>query len=634
MPARRTAYRPRWRRLALVALLGLIALAVVTWVVFWIRPPAPARLVILNAGYDRTLAVPPNPYGKADARELATLARPGNWLGTRSKLVGGPTSTFTRTGLPDLSAMREKCIVVFIAAHGGRDRDGPFLFPEDSTGEPADRVRFKTLLEQLGRLPAKQQKLLILDATREPAFPELGLVHNDFAAGIEEMDAEIAAIPNLAVFLSSGLDERSWTSPEWGTSCFTHFALTGLNGAADADGNRRVTATELVAYVTPRVSDWVRDNRGARQVPVLLPKSDGENRVRAMHLVSVADSTPATTAPEPFIPPPELEVQWAEYRTLAQATPPPTAYAPHLWRQYEAWVLRHEQPILANDADGAKIARANAAEVRRKIEAARTLDISPQTLTLQAAVGGQRYTREIPAAVKQGIIDLDRESPASRAKLWATLRQANEDTEAMRLLWCRALIEWVADDPVANVPVSRLATARDLIPLIGDGFAVRPAELNFLAMLAHHLPLLDKKDILGPLLTRVLRNRLSAEEEPAFSYSAPTGRSRTRSRSLSTPGLPTGQRGATSAAARLKTSPSAPTRLAGTMRSWRPRSRVGSTRTRIAPGGCEKRLSRGTGPRTNYRPCRSGSYARNLPSEAYFAMPAGNTPTPVREPDR
>jgi hypothetical protein len=482
---------------------------VVTWVVFWIRPPAPARVVILHAGYDRTLAVPPNPYGKHDARELGTLARPGSWLGTRSRLVGGPTTTLTRNGLPDLSALREKCIVVFIAAHGGRDRDGPFLFPEDSTGEPADRVRFKTILDQLARLPANEQKLLIIDATREPAFTDLGLVHNDFAGGVEELDAEIAAVPNLAVFLSSGLDERSWSSPEWGTSAFLHFALMGLNGSADADGNRRVTAGELVAFVTPRVSDWVRDNRGARQVPLLLPKSDGMNRVSAMHLVSV-DKPTTTGVPEPFEPPPELAAQWQEYRELAQATPPPTAYTPHLWRQYEAWTLRHEQHILAGDTDGAKIARANAAEVRRKIEAARTLDISPQTLAIQSAIGGQPYKLIVPESFKLGIDSLAREPAASRAKLWAKLRDAN-GTEADRLLWVRALIEWVAVDPVG-----RLQIARELIPLVGDGFAIRPAELNFLAMLAQHLPPPDKKDRIGPLLTHVLRNRLNAEQGAAL----------------------------------------------------------------------------------------------------------------------
>ena len=118
--------------------------------------------------------------------------------------------------MPDLSAVREKCVVVFIAAHGGRDRDGPFLFPEDSTGEPADRVRFKTLLEHPKAASGIEAETLIIDATRGPAFTDLGLVHNDFAAGVAEMEAEIAAIPNLAVFLSSGQDERLWTGARIG----------------------------------------------------------------------------------------------------------------------------------------------------------------------------------------------------------------------------------------------------------------------------------------------------------------------------------------------------------------------------------------------------------------------------------
>ncbi|MBP3959288.1 VWA domain-containing protein [Gemmata sp. G18] len=513
-PTARIPYRPRWRKLALVAGLGLLALAVVTWVVFWIRPPAPARLVVLSANYDRTLAAPPNPYGKADARELAALARPGSWFGTRARFAGGSATSLTRAGLPDLSAVKEKCVVVFITAHGGRDRDGPFLFPEDATSEPGERVRFKTLLEQLARLPADKQKMLVIDAAREPAFTDLGLVHNDFAGGVAELDADIAAIPNLAVWLSSGLDERSWASPEWGTSSFSHFAMNGLNGGADADGNKRVTAGELVAFVTSRVSDWARDHRGARQIPVLLPKAEGEQRVRDMHLVSVDGPPAPLSAPEPFEPPPELEQQWQEYRALAQATPPPTAYSPHLWRQYEAWVLRYEQHVLAGDTEGAASARENAAELRRKIESARTLDISPQTLAIQSAVGGQRWkpwTPEVQKLFLTGIGRVAGKQPADRAKEWAAVRDEAGDIEANRLLWCRALVEWTAEEPLPRLPV-----ARDLVPLVSDGLAIRPAELNFLSGLARHLPAASKAEVIGQLLKSVLHQRLKAEEAAAM----------------------------------------------------------------------------------------------------------------------
>src|SRR5688572_2129671 len=82
--APRAPYRTRWWKLAALAVGGLAALAAVTWIVFWIRPPDPAHLVVLSANYDNTLAVPPNPYGKAAARGLADLAKPGGWLGNRS----------------------------------------------------------------------------------------------------------------------------------------------------------------------------------------------------------------------------------------------------------------------------------------------------------------------------------------------------------------------------------------------------------------------------------------------------------------------------------------------------------------------------------------------------------------------
>ena len=73
--------------------------------------------------------------------------------------------------------------------------DGAFLFPEDASSELQARVRVKALLDQPARLPAQKQKLLILDATEEPAFTDLGLVHNDFASAVEELNSDIAAVP-------------------------------------------------------------------------------------------------------------------------------------------------------------------------------------------------------------------------------------------------------------------------------------------------------------------------------------------------------------------------------------------------------------------------------------------------------
>jgi hypothetical protein len=509
----------RWWKLAGLAIGGLATLAAVTWAVFWIRPPEPAQLVVLVAGYDNTLAVPPNPYGKASASELADLTKPGGWFANRSRLNGSTTPRkLSRSGLTELPA-NSKCVVVVLAAHGGRDRDGAFLFPEDATGEPAARVRIATLIEQLGKLPARQQKLLILDATEPPAYPDLGLVHNDFASAVEDLNDAIAKVPNLALFMSTGPDQRSWASPEWGQTAFLYHVLRGLQGAADANGDKRITGGELVDFVRPRVHDWARDHRAALQTPVLLPKGpEGEARVAAMHLAMTEGPPPEEAAPTPFDPPAELETAWAEYRELATAYVLPTAYTPHLWRQYEAWTLRYEQYIIAGDDDGARNARSKATELKRQIEAARRLDIGPQTLALQSAVGGLPWVDVVPPGFKLGIAQLGTTpTAADLSRIWASVRNVpGNDPETTRLLWCRALIEWVSGDPLPRLPA-----VPALVPLVTEGMPVRPAEVNFLLMLARNLPPVDKKEIIAPLLQRIIHGHMDDDSELYFEGSRP-----------------------------------------------------------------------------------------------------------------
>ncbi|MDB5313800.1 MAG: hypothetical protein JWO38_8002 [Gemmataceae bacterium] len=518
----RTPYRPRWRRLAAVAVGGLAALAAVTWVVLWIRPPEPARLVVLQAGYDATLAVPPNPYGKAAARELATLTKSGGWLGSRARLHGSSDpGRLTRPGphqlMPEIDAGRERCVVVVLAAHGGRDRDGAFLFPDDATPDPAHRLRVNALVDRLAQLPADRQKLLVLDAAQCMAFPDLGLLHNDFAAAVEDLNDAIAAVPNLVVFMSTGSDQRSWVCPEWEQSTFAHFLHEGLTGAADADGDRRVSGWEVIEYVRPRVHDWARDHRAALQSPVVLPRGgEGERRARAMHLAMAADGQPSPAAPTPFEPPTEIRQAWEEYRALAHGTPPPQAYTPHLWRQYEAWVLRQEQHLLAGDADGARAAREKAADLRRRIEDDRRLGVRPQTLALPVGVGSVPQVAELPASFIVGIARVANPdpsiTPAERLKEWEQVRPlaAGLDPESARLLWATALLRFVAEDPAGRLPVVPV-----VLPFIESGFAVRPAELHFLAMLAAHAPPPEKSTAIGPLLSQVLSLRERAEAAAA-----------------------------------------------------------------------------------------------------------------------
>src|SRR5581483_6198321 len=105
----------------------------------------------------------------------------------------------------------------------------------------------------------------ILDATQVSAYWPLGQVHNDFARQLKKLEPDIKKVPNLVVICASDTGQRSWGSPERGTSIFAHFVLEGLRGAAEhtATSTRdgRITARELFDYVRDGVRQWVRDNR-------------------------------------------------------------------------------------------------------------------------------------------------------------------------------------------------------------------------------------------------------------------------------------------------------------------------------------------------------------------------------------
>lgn len=512
-------YRTRWWKLAAVAALLFICLASVSYSLLWLRPPEPARLMIVEAGYETNLTVPPNATGKAASRELLSLTGSGGrWMRSHGRLSGAAEPIRLTRGagaslLPDLDKVKEKAVVIFLAAHGGRDLEGAFLFPNDTTPNPAHRVRLKAVIDRLAQMPKNKHKVLVLDATQPPSFPDLGIFHNDFAYALEQLEPSIAEVPNLVVVSSTGMDERSWVCPEWGQTVFAHYFIEGLKGPADADHDQRLTAWELFDYLRPRVHDWARDHRAALQTPVLLPRGEeGERRARDIFITTAErhPAAPSTAAPTPFDPPPELEQIWAEYLSLANASPSPLTYAPHLWREYEAWVLRFEQLLLNGTSEAAEEVRAKAADARRRIEAARKLPISPQTIALPFAIGGVSGPKQVPVAVMNGLDRLAETPDADRAKLWAQLRGAIPDRgpDAAKLLWCKGLVEWVAVDPA-----TRLSIAPSLIALVTEGMTVRPSELHLLDMFASNVPAFTKASPVGPLLGNALNLRATAERE-------------------------------------------------------------------------------------------------------------------------
>jgi len=122
------------------------------------------------------------------------------------------------------------------------------------------------------------------------------------------------------VLSAASESQEAFESPDVGHGVFTFCVLEGLRGAADLNGDLRVTAWELYEYVAEAVSERVRRERGAVQEPQL----SGEGEVRV--LLATAHRPPAVA----FTYDPEVPYAGAQV-TFADQTHVDRAPATYSW---------------------------------------------------------------------------------------------------------------------------------------------------------------------------------------------------------------------------------------------------------------------------------------------------------------
>lgn len=481
----------------------------------WFRPPPPACLLLIGAGYEDNLELPPNLAGRIALERFARLAgnsSPFSAIVPRSgRLRLGEGIIELRTG-SDWSARLGRCpertLIVLLAAHGGADTEGPYLLPSDADSSPEARIRFEEVVNRLASLPAEKNKVLIVDATALEDHWALGMLHNGFVEAVAAMEDRIAAVPNLIVILSSDVDQTSWSRGIGGTSVFSHFLLEGLvRGAQKRDG-AWFTAWDLYRDVRDRVQQWALTYRQAPQTPLLLPRQEGHQRAQAIplmfHLADVPDQEPAD-------PLPAIEAAWQRYHNLRREAPAALIRTPQLFRGLEALTLRHEQVLLAGgggaSVEGIRdLALATEAEIRRR--QVLTLRSMTTTLAMPALAG------EVGFSFPQSYEPFDKlwaAQPDDRAALWAKLQNAEgpgwRDRALVRGRVLALLIQQAAENPQSD-----LARAAELVSFLHEASqAVPPAEAHFLVMLNRDLP----KPLSGdsaPLISRALKLRLLAEQ--------------------------------------------------------------------------------------------------------------------------
>ena len=513
----------RWpRRLGVAGLFGgfLACTGLLVWASFWLFPPKPAGLILVGAGYETNLAVPHNVAGREGMQELAAWSRsqPAEfwWRSGLLKLKPEPIE-LQKNAAWDTALTRadEKTVVLYFAMHGASDAKGPYLIRQDADGSDPerDRLRVTEILERLKKLPAGKNKVVIFDATQVPAYWSLGVLHNDFARALEQLDGEIDKIPNLVVLSASAPDQRSWASDELKRTLYSYYVLEGLKGAADANEDGRVDALELHTYISTAVERWVRANRQAVQTPVLLPSKSGPDRAGNILLTMVprpyqaADPAPTSG----WTPPAELTKAWDNAARLAALTPPPEVYSPAVWQQYRATLLRYEQLLRAGDNDHAKEMADQLPALELLIEHAKNvpLDSASNTLTMAKLAGAAPLSIDDSKIFETlwGAGDDDRASEWTKQQ--AKLPKDLETRQALRLKLLERIIRRAQENPRDN-----LLKAMQLTALLNDAAVPRPAESHWLLMLVRRLPQdprLLSTDFAN-LVTLALKVRLQAEQ--------------------------------------------------------------------------------------------------------------------------
>jgi hypothetical protein len=503
--------KKRGPRLLIALLLLLVFSALLIWVSLWLQPAKGTAVVILYAGYEDVLAVPHNVYGRNGAEALAQFANanPGRstyWsTGTLQMNQKPRLLNNVEEWSQDLSKVREKTLLLYFAVHGGADGQGAYLLPQRSmapdefkTGDPARNfLRLEAVLDRLKEaVPHDRHVVLVLDCTQMTSSIPLGMLHNNFVSELKKLEDKILDNPNLVVVTSTDVDQRSWVCEEFGKTIFTHYLIEGLKGAADGadsekhERNGRINAYELHKYVSNKVADWSRRNREAEQTPVLWPRKDhvGEKRAKGIHLTVAPKGyvEPLPTVPPAFVAPKSLVEAWKLRDRLAVQTPPPAAYAPHLWRLYQDMLLRYDDLLRVGETRVASSIATRLRDIEQSLQFNQKLDLE--------AVGG---SLAMPAlaypwgpADKQATDALNRLWDAQPKDLpleWAMLQKqiASADKtgrELFRLKLCELTLERFTENPGQN-----LDKTTQVLYLLDNPLLPRPAEAHYLLMMDRDL---------------------------------------------------------------------------------------------------------------------------------------------------
>jgi hypothetical protein len=182
-------------------------------------------------------------------------------------------ATYLGPWLTDRARTADSKVFVYYAGHGTAEAKTGETYLVPYEGDPAypDTKAFAVsrLFDGLAKLPAGDI-IVALDS----CFSGMG-GRSVIAQGTRPLiNVKGAPVPDNTVLLSaSAANQISASSREARHGLMTYYLLRGLRGEADADGDAKVTTSELYGYLAPRVENDARAQH-VEQRPALSPAPD------------------------------------------------------------------------------------------------------------------------------------------------------------------------------------------------------------------------------------------------------------------------------------------------------------------------------------------------------------------------
>ncbi|HPP91206.1 caspase family protein [Tenuifilum sp.] len=221
-------------------------------------------------GVSQYKELPPAPYADNDAKIMKNYLEKVLGVEQVIQYTNEQVAGFFFDDIfnPDVGELRkaivkgESEVFVFYSGHGVPDKDGKniFLFPSDGkvTRLETQGYNIEKLYENLSRLGAKHVTV-ILDACFSGASRSSVKVATENLIGQKGVRVRPKNTwlgdPNFTVITSSTGEETSLGFDETQTGLFTYFLAAGLQGAADANGDKVITLGELKDYVVNNVKE-------------------------------------------------------------------------------------------------------------------------------------------------------------------------------------------------------------------------------------------------------------------------------------------------------------------------------------------------------------------------------------------